>query len=158
MMAERGKLVMTDDGPRFVMVSGNRQEIDRTGGQVSLLYFNQYTLDLGEIASTPGVRWREAGERYLGELFSPGNTADDIRNANKLRAEGHRRLVTPFYGLALADDRTCRRHFRGNSNGVVAGSALPPPVPARSHSNSWPSVWGRWSPRHRPSHRFSTLM
>lgn len=102
MMAERGKLVMTDDGPRFVMVSGNRQEVDRTGGQVSLLYFDQYTLDLGEIASTPGVRWREAGERYVGELFNPGNTADDIRNANKLRAEGHRRLVTPFYGLALA--------------------------------------------------------
>ena len=102
MMAERGKLVMTDDGPRFVMVSGNRQEVDRADGQVSLLYFDQYTLDLGEIASTPGVRWREAGERYLGELFSPGDTADDFRNSDKLRAEGHRRLVTPFYALALA--------------------------------------------------------
>ncbi|CAN0155708.1 unnamed protein product [Laminaria digitata] len=102
MMAERGKLVMTDEGPRFVMVSGNRQEVDRADGQVSLLYFDQYTLDLGEIASTPGVRWREAGERYLGELFSPGNTADDFRNSDKLRAEGHRRLVTPFYALALA--------------------------------------------------------
>lgn len=102
MMAERGKLVMTDDGPRFVMVSGNRQEVDRTGGQVSLLYFDQYTLDLGDIASTPGERWREAGERYVSELFVPGDTADDLRNANKLRAEGHRRLVTPLYGLALA--------------------------------------------------------
>jgi lipopolysaccharide export system permease protein len=102
MMAERGKLVMTDDGPRFVMVSGNRQEVDRAGGQVSLLYFDQYTLDLGEIASTPGVRWREAGERYLGELFNPGDSADDVRNMDKLRAEGHRRLVTPFYALALA--------------------------------------------------------
>ena len=102
MMAERGKLMMTDDGPRFVMVSGNRQEFDRTSGQLSLLYFDQYTLDLGEIASTPGVRWREAGERYVGQLFNPSDSADDVRNTDKLRAEGHRRLVTPFYALALA--------------------------------------------------------
>ncbi len=101
MMAERGKLVMTADGPRFVMVNGNRQEIDRAGGQVSLLYFDQYTLDLGEIAAAPEVRWREAGERYVAELFDPGTTPDDVDNFYKLRAEGHRRLVTPFYALAL---------------------------------------------------------
>ncbi len=102
MMAERGKLMMTDGGPRFVMVSGNRQEVDHTDGQLSLLYFDKYTLDLGKIATTPGVRWREAGERYVGELFNPNDSADDVRNMNKLRAEGHRRLVTPFYALALA--------------------------------------------------------
>jgi len=67
----------------------------------SLLYFDQYTLDLGEIVSTPGVRWREAGERYVGELFNPSDSADDVHNMYKLRAEGHRRLVTPFYALAL---------------------------------------------------------
>jgi len=102
MMAERGKLVMTDEGPRFVMANGNRQEVERTGGRVSLLYFDQYTLDLGDIAAAPTVRWREGGERYLGELFNPGSGPDDIRNAAKLRAEGHRRLVTPFYALALS--------------------------------------------------------
>jgi len=101
MMAERGKLVMTADGPRFVMVNGNRQEIDRAGGQVSLLYFEQYTLDLGGIAAAPEVRWREAGERYVTELFDPGTAPDDVSNFYKLRAEGHRRLVTPFYALAL---------------------------------------------------------
>lgn len=101
MMAERGKLVMTGEGPRFVMVNGNRQEVDRKSGQVSLLYFDQYTLDLGAIAAAPGVRWREAGERYLSELFAPGSGPDDIRNYDKLRAEGHRRLVTPFFALAL---------------------------------------------------------
>lgn len=102
MMAERGKLVMTADGPRFVMVNGNRQEVERTEGQVSLLYFDQYTLDLGAIAASPGTRWREGGERYIGELFNPGTGPDDLRNANKLRAEGHRRLVAPLYALALS--------------------------------------------------------
>ncbi len=102
MMAERGKLVMTEEGPRFVMVNGNRQEVERPNGRVSLLYFDQYTLDIGEIAASPGVRWREGGERYLHELFNPGNSADDLRNASKLRAEAHRRLATPFYALALS--------------------------------------------------------
>ena len=68
---------------------------------MSLLYFDQYTLDLGAITAAPGIRWREAGERYLPELFNPGTGPDDVRNFDKLRAEGHRRLVTPFYALAL---------------------------------------------------------
>lgn len=101
-MAERGALVMTEDGPRVVMVNGNRQEVELDRGVLSLLYFDQYSLDLGGIAESPAYRWREGGERYLRELFDPGDTPDDIKSADKLRAEGHRRLVTPLYTLALA--------------------------------------------------------
>ena len=102
MMAERGALVMTQDGPRVVMVNGNRQEVEADRRVLSLLYFDQYSLDLGGIAESPTYRWREGGERYLGELFNPGDTPDDIKSADKLRAEAHRRLVTPLYALALA--------------------------------------------------------
>jgi lipopolysaccharide export system permease protein len=35
MMAERGALVQTDRGPRFVLVNGNRQEINQEDGQLS---------------------------------------------------------------------------------------------------------------------------
>ncbi|MDC0074426.1 LptF/LptG family permease [Alphaproteobacteria bacterium] len=34
--------------------------------------------------------------------FFPGNTPDDLANANKLRAEGHKRLIIPFYAISLA--------------------------------------------------------
>lgn len=102
MMAERGALVLTKEGPRVVMVNGNRQEVEADRGLLSLLYFDQYSLDLGGLSQSPTYRWREGGERYLHELFSPGDTADDIRSADKLRAEAHRRLVTPLYALALA--------------------------------------------------------
>lgn len=102
MMAERGALVMTEDGPRVVMVNGNRQEVESDRGVLSLLYFDQYSLDLGGIAESPTYRWREGGERYLHELFNPGDTPDDIKSADKLRAEAHRRLVTPLYAFALA--------------------------------------------------------
>ena len=50
MMAEQGELVRSDEGPRFVLLNGNRQEIDRERGQLSLLYFDRYALDLGELA------------------------------------------------------------------------------------------------------------
>lgn len=93
---------MTAEGPRVVMVNGNRQEVESDRGVLSLLYFDQYSLDLGGISESPAYRWREGGERYLHELFNPGTTADDIKSADKLRAEGHRRLVTPLYALALA--------------------------------------------------------
>ncbi len=102
MMAERGALIMTESGPRFVMANGNRQEVEPDRGQLSLLYFEEYVLDLGSYTQSPENRWREAGERYLSELFNPGTGLDDVNNANKLRAEGHRRLVLPLYAVALA--------------------------------------------------------
>ena len=101
-MAERGALVMTKDGPRVVMVNGNRQEVESDRRLLSLLYFDQYSLDLGGLSESPAYRWREGGERYLHELFNPGDSLDDIKSADKLRAEGHRRLVMPLYALALA--------------------------------------------------------
>jgi lipopolysaccharide export system permease protein len=102
MMAERGALVATAQGPRFVMAHGNRQQIDREQGQLSLLYFDSYTLDLSLYASGGGQAWREPGERFIGELFWPdlGN-ADDVANYRRLVVEGHRRLAMPLFVPAL---------------------------------------------------------
>jgi len=47
-MAERGVLAQTNDGPRVVMVEGNRQLLDRDTGKLSLLYFERYTADIGK--------------------------------------------------------------------------------------------------------------
>lgn len=102
MMAEQGALIRTDDGPRFVLLKGNRQEIDREHGQLSLLYFDRYALDLGQLAEKPGRRWREPRERFLDELINPGTSEDDLRNLGKFRAELHQRLASPFYSIALA--------------------------------------------------------
>jgi lipopolysaccharide export system permease protein len=102
MMAERGALVRTEQGPRLVLVAGNRQQIDRSGGQLSMLYFDRYTLDLTPFVSAGEKRWLEPNERYLGELFYPKGTPDDLANAGRLRAEGHDRLASPLYGVAFA--------------------------------------------------------
>ncbi len=101
MMAERGALVQTAEGPRVVMVNGNRQVVGRKSGQLTLLNFDRYTFDLGTVTRTPKTRWRKPRERYLHELLLPDDSREDRRNAAKLKAEGHQRLVSPLLALAF---------------------------------------------------------
>ena len=101
MMAERGALVQTAKGPRFVLVKGNRQELDTEDSRVSFLLFDRYTLDLQQFSESQVARWREPDERYLHELLDPGGGPRDIANAGKLFAEAHWRLTAPLYAVAF---------------------------------------------------------
>jgi lipopolysaccharide export system permease protein len=103
MMAERGALIRSDAGPLFVMESGNRQQVEDDRQQLSLLYFDSYTLDLGLYAKPTGEGWREPHERYMHELFWPDlNDIDDQNNRWQLLVEGHRRLANLLFVPALA--------------------------------------------------------
>jgi len=102
MMAESGALVNSDNGPVFVLINGNRQAINKDRSQLSLLYFDRYALDLSQIAQQTGERWREPRERYLHELFNPGDSEDEQRNRGKFLAEAHQRLASPLYAFALS--------------------------------------------------------
>ncbi len=101
-MAERGLLVDTPDGPRFIMENGNRQVVGQETRQLSLLYFDKYALDLGLIASSPENRWREAGERYMDELWNPDGGHDNNKNANRFLSEAHKRLTMPLHAIVFA--------------------------------------------------------
>jgi len=100
MMAEQGRLIRTSTGPRFILVNGNRQEIDHKSKQLSLLYFDRYALDLSTFTTKSSDRWREPEERYISELFNPN---DKIHKhlEQKLRAEGHNRITWPLYNILL---------------------------------------------------------
>jgi lipopolysaccharide export system permease protein len=102
MMAERGALVEGPDGPRVLMIKGNRQEMDVKTGRMSILYFDRYVFDVGTASAAPQTRWREPRERYLGELFLPRGQGDKTWSYNKLRMEGHSRLAGPLLSLAVA--------------------------------------------------------
>ncbi len=103
MMAESGILVHADQGPRFVLMNGNRQQINRETSQLSLLHFERYTMDLGNIAEPGRTRWREPRERFIHELFSPDeNDRVALRNRGKFLAEAHNRIVSPLLAYALA--------------------------------------------------------
>jgi lipopolysaccharide export system permease protein len=125
MMAERGALVRSEQGPRVVMVNGNRQQVERPGGRLSLLYFDRYTVELSEVQGSVHARWREPRERYLHELFNPTDDPDDLRNYDELIAEGHQRLAGPLQGLgfvlvALAALLSGQLNRRGQVRRVLA--------------------------------------
>jgi lipopolysaccharide export system permease protein len=101
LMAERGRLVITEEGPRVVLVSGNRQQFDAATGKLSLLYFDRYSVDLGKVGQSQEYRWREPRERFISELINPGSGPDDLANLNRFRSELHSRLVSPSLGFAF---------------------------------------------------------
>lgn len=102
MMAERGALVRAEDGPRVVMANGNRQELNRETGRVSLLYFDRYTIEVARLSDVPQTRWLEPKERFLPDLLFPDKQSRNQRHRLELLAEGHRRLAGPLYTLVFA--------------------------------------------------------
>ncbi len=99
-MAKRGVVELTPDGPRVLLSDGNRQELDRKSGKLSILYFTQYSFEVN-LFGEEKVTWRDPSERFLPELLWPGDTADDRANRTKLIAEGHNRIAAPLLALAL---------------------------------------------------------
>jgi lipopolysaccharide export system permease protein len=101
MMARQGYLVKTDQGPQFILQDGNRQEVNHDTGQLSLLHFDRYTLNLSMYTETSDMRTREGQEMFVHELFNPPEgTHSEL--AQRYRAEGHQRLTWPLYNMVLA--------------------------------------------------------
>ena len=102
LMAERGAIVPGPEGPRVLLVNGSRQELTRGAGDLSLLYFDQYAVDLGLVEATGDGRFTDNRERTTFELFKL-NEADGLkpRTVRRMRVEGHQRLTNPVLNLAL---------------------------------------------------------
>jgi len=92
--AEQGKIVSTPKGVRFLLINGNRQEIDQNQN-ISILYFDQYTLNIKSYNSDNTLRFREASERKFHELVDPDIDIDELYKKEFL-AEAHKRIITPI--------------------------------------------------------------
>lgn len=99
-MAQQGRLVKTASGPRFEMVNGNRQEIDKEKGNLSVLYFDSYPFDLSVYAEDGGKEVKTSEERYINELFYPEESVG--KDYGKFVAEGHYRITWPLFPLVFA--------------------------------------------------------
>jgi len=100
-VAERGAFVDSPSGSRIVMVNGNRQQFDADTRKLSLLTFDSYTLDLSTLHDAPSVRFREAQERFLDELFSPPTDADESLRRSFL-VEAHQRILVPISAFSFS--------------------------------------------------------
>ena len=95
-LAERGAFADDEDSAsRIIMVNGSRQRFDRATGKLSVLTFDRYTLDLNMLRDVPGVRFRDAQERYLDELFWPPPQLDPMIRRSFI-VESHQRLLVPL--------------------------------------------------------------
>ena len=93
-IAEQGKIVSTPKGARFLLINGNRQEISKNN-DISILYFNQYTLNIENYNKVSSSRFKEANERNFYELLKPDKNIDEIYKKEFL-AEVHKRIISPL--------------------------------------------------------------
>ncbi|MBV9523299.1 MAG: LptF/LptG family permease, partial [Alphaproteobacteria bacterium] len=100
-VAERGAFVPGANGSRILLINGNRQQLDRETGKLSVLSFDKYTLDLADLHDAPEARIREPQERYLSELLFPRDAAADPELRRTLLVEAHQRLVTPLTAFSF---------------------------------------------------------
>lgn len=98
MMADEGKLVETPQGPRFLLLNGNRQE--QQNGKLSFLNFDSYTVDISLYATTMGERSSDPQELFLPELFRYDEAASLPENLKRY-SEGHQRLLWPIYNICV---------------------------------------------------------
>jgi lipopolysaccharide export system permease protein len=105
LLAERGVLAGKGAaGPHVLLFNGSRQQLDRAGQTMSVLYFDSYTVDFATATAESGDRGADYRERSLVELLTLG-PGDGIapREIGRMRAEAHQRLVGPLtcFGFAL---------------------------------------------------------
>ena len=98
-IAEQGKIVTTQEGARFALINGNRQEVSKDKN-ISILYFNEYTLNITNYNKDTSPRFKEASERSFYELFNSEKNISALYKKEFL-AEGHKRIMTPIIVLIM---------------------------------------------------------
>ena len=126
-MAEQGAILSGDGGSRVVMTRGNRQEVSRRDGRLTLLDFDSYTLDLAALDAGGSAHVREPRERFLHELFLPEPASGPTANHQRFRMEGLSRLGMPllypcFALIALCAMLSGRFDRRGQLNRILAAA------------------------------------
>ena len=100
LMAAHGAMGEGDNGPRIILSSGSRQELTRGTGNLSLLYFDSYALDLDDVAAAPGDRYANNQERSTLDLLTARESETlPAQKVSRMHAEAHQRLVGPLAAL-----------------------------------------------------------
>ncbi|MCB2102119.1 MAG: LPS export ABC transporter permease LptF [Rhodobacterales bacterium] len=101
-VAERGALVETGEGVRILLFNGSRQQVDPKTRQLSILYFDTFSLDIERTDAKGVIRFREARERTLGELLDvESQPYVQPKDYAKFITEAHWRLSSPWFALGF---------------------------------------------------------
>jgi lipopolysaccharide export system permease protein len=134
-LAERGRLTVTPEGPRVTLFNGQRQQVEQVvqpdgsrQPRLTTLSFQENSLDLARAGRGEGHRIRNAQERSLDELLNPEPEVSE-RDRRRFRAEAAQRLASPLTAvglslLALAVALTGEFRRFGGGLRLFAGCAL----------------------------------
>ena len=101
-MAERGAVGHDEKGARVLLFNGSRQSLAPGTGNLSVLYFDSYTLDFGTLQNTAEGRYENNRERSTWWLLTADeNGALPARIIRRMHVEGHQRLVDPLGALGF---------------------------------------------------------
>lgn len=107
-LAESGRIISTPQGPRVTLFNGQRQQVERVTQpdgtstmRLSVLTFQENSLDLARANRNEGQRFRNAQERTLDELFNPEEGVS-VRDRGRFLAEAHQRLSGPLTAITFA--------------------------------------------------------
>ena len=103
-IAERGRMIQDLNSAKAIIENGSRQEIDKKTGRFSVLYFDRYTMDFGEIGDDQsGSRIKDPRDLTFSELLSAQRGEQiETKNHNKLLIELNKRFILPLYNLCFA--------------------------------------------------------
>lgn len=99
--AKTGRLQRTDTSTSLILFNGTVQTL-LADGSLDIIDFETYQLDLSDVMAMDNVLRLKSSDRYLHELLRP-----DPRNyitpksRRELAAEGHARIATPLWNVAL---------------------------------------------------------
>jgi len=99
--AARAEFAMMAGAPAIMLHDGEFQT-RRSDGQVDFGAFKRNVIELDGLFDQQFSGLLKPSDRFLGELFYPDRTYFyDQRNIERFQAEGHFRLSSPLYSLAL---------------------------------------------------------
>ena len=102
-MAERGALLKTERGaPKVLLINGARQQSTRGSDRLSLLYFDNYAMEVSDSQADDEDHGRDAREQSTAQLFSVTEAEVGPVEYRQFRVEGHQRLASPLYHFSFA--------------------------------------------------------
>jgi lipopolysaccharide export system permease protein len=99
--AREGVIAERKGLPVLILRKGSNQEFS-SSGVLQYLSWDEYTFDLSSLFQSDELLHYKIGDRYPHELFFPDLTQEwEQQNREKLLSEGHWRLASPLYNLAM---------------------------------------------------------
>ncbi len=99
-MAEEGTLEKGQNGMVFKLEKASRQQINRKSGEVNILYFDSYPLDISYYTEANQIRGKKPDEMFINELLTPDPLLKE-KDKYYMLASGYDRLLWPLYNFLM---------------------------------------------------------